>query len=290
MGNIGRHWKLSEIAKKHIGDAVRGRKLSDETKKKISEKNKLAYKDGRKKRLVGKDNPFFGKTWTPEHRAKIGEARKKIMESWTTEKIERINKRKEITNSPHPTCQKCGQIIRRHNKMGMCWRHKMFSTYVKERAKQKYQENIDERRAYNREYAKNNKEKKRLYDMARVPLLRDKRRPYYTKYVRERRQKDVLYKLTGTLRYRIWHALSTHYTKNKRTIALLGAEIPTVKEHLEKQFTDGMTWQNHGDWHIDHIIPLASAKSQEEMEKLCQYTNLQPLWKQDNLRKSRIIR
>jgi hypothetical protein len=66
----------------------------------------------------------------------------------------------------------------------------------------------------------------------------------------------------------------------------LGTDIPTVKQYLEKQFSVGMSWENHGKWHIDHIIPLASANNQEEMEKLCHYTNLQPLWAIDNLRKS----
>lgn len=56
--------------------------------------------------------------------------------------------------------------------------------------------------------------------------------------------------------------------------------------HIQLQFAPGMTWANHGDWHIDHRVPLASAKTIVEREKLCHYTNLQPLWAQDNLKKS----
>jgi 5-methylcytosine-specific restriction endonuclease McrA len=59
---------------------------------------------------------------------------------------------------------------------------------------------------------------------------------------------------------------------------------------LEKLFKEGMTWENHGEWHIDHIIPISKAKTAEEIYKLNHYTNLQPLWKRENLCKgSKII-
>jgi hypothetical protein len=58
--------------------------------------------------------------------------------------------------------------------------------------------------------------------------------------------------------------------------------------HIEGKFKDGMNWDNHtrDGWHIDHIIPLSSAKSVEELESLCHYTNLQPLWAKENIIKS----
>ena len=55
--------------------------------------------------------------------------------------------------------------------------------------------------------------------------------------------------------------------------------------HLEKQFEPWMTWENHGEWHIDHIIPLSSANTKEEMIPLFNYKNLQPLLAEDNIRK-----
>ena len=69
----------------------------------------------------------------------------------------------------------------------------------------------------------------------------------------------------------------------------MGCSPLQLKEHLEKQFTNGMCWENRSKWHIDHIIPLSSAKTEDELYNLCHYTNLQPLWAVDNLKKSNRI-
>ena len=73
--------------------------------------------------------------------------------------------------------------------------------------------------------------------------------------------------------------------KPTKTETLLGASYLTVKKHIGLRFTDGMTWGNYGGWHVDHIIPFASAKDSNEVIALCHYTNLQPLWAEDNLSK-----
>jgi hypothetical protein len=62
-----------------------------------------------------------------------------------------------------------------------------------------------------------------------------------------------------------------------------------LKEHIEKQFIDDMNWDNKGNWHIDHIIPLSSAKTEVELMKLFHFSNLQPLWASDNIKKSNKI-
>jgi hypothetical protein len=77
--------------------------------------------------------------------------------------------------------------------------------------------------------------------------------------------------------------------KNNTTFYIIGCLPNQLKEHLEKQFNGNMSWDNYGKWHIDHIIPLSSAKNEDEVYKLCNYTNLQPLWAEDNLKKSNKI-
>ena len=69
---------------------------------------------------------------------------------------------------------------------------------------------------------------------------------------------------------------------------LLGCAIDKLEEHITGQFVDGMTIENHGDWEVDHIIPIASFDFtiQSNLYKCFHYTNLQPLWWLDNRRKS----
>lgn len=77
------------------------------------------------------------------------------------------------------------------------------------------------------------------------------------------------------------------YSKNTKTHIILGVDFEIVKLHIERQFKKGMNWDNRGmkGWHIDHIIPLDSAKTKEDLIMLCHYTNLQPLWWYENLAK-----
>jgi hypothetical protein len=70
---------------------------------------------------------------------------------------------------------------------------------------------------------------------------------------------------------------------------MLGCDYDFFKAYIERQFKQGMTWENHGKWHFDHIIPVSSAKNEEELIKLNHYTNFQPLWAEENLSKSNKI-
>lgn len=75
--------------------------------------------------------------------------------------------------------------------------------------------------------------------------------------------------------------------KLSTTLNLVGCDIDYLKEYLEKLFLPNMSWDNYGKWHIDHIIPCNSFDlSDIEQQKKCfHYTNLQPLWAKDNLKK-----
>lgn len=102
-------------------------------------------------------------------------------------------------------------------------------------------------------------------------------------YWKKRRKSDINYKLKTNLRKRVWQALCGK-GKSKSTIKLLGCSIIKFKNHLKSKFTEGMSWQNYGKWHIDHIIPCVSfdLRKESEQKKCFNYKNLQPLWAKDN--------
>lgn len=104
--------------------------------------------------------------------------------------------------------------------------------------------------------------------------------------------KDPQFKLKCLLRTRIWKVLKEqNVIKDKHSEELVGCSIEQLKEHIEKQFQLNMTWDNYGQWHIDHIIPCSSfdLTKEDEQKKCFHYTNLQPLWAKDNLKKSNKI-
>jgi Zn-finger protein len=108
-----------------------------------------------------------------------------------------------------------------------------------------------------------------------------------SKYKIEKMKVDPLFKLMCMVRNRVGNSLKTkNFKKNKRTFDLVGCSIENLYKHLESSFKLGMNWDNHGDWHIDHIVPLSSAKTTEEIYSLCHYSNLQALWAHENYIKS----
>tara|TARA_X000001382_G_scaffold9837_1_gene6905 strand:+ start:133 stop:690 length:558 start_codon:yes stop_codon:yes gene_type:complete len=120
---------------------------------------------------------------------------------------------------------------------------------------------------------------------------KDRMRKYARNYVKQRYSTDNLFRTRVALRSRIREAFkSKGWKKNTKTQSVIGADYQTVLNHIESRFKDGMSWNNRGEWHIDHIIPLSSAKTKKELIKLCHYTNLQPLWAKENIVKgSKII-
>ena len=118
----------------------------------------------------------------------------------------------------------------------------------------------------------------------RKRVLNGKSREYYNK----RYYNDPKFRIMANLRARLYMALKRQgLQKTTATIKLCGCSLEKLKQHLESQFTDGMSWNNKGDWHIDHIKPCAAfdLSDVEEQKKCFHYTNLQPLWALDNMRK-----
>jgi hypothetical protein len=135
------------------------------------------------------------------------------------------------------------------------------------------------------------KEKKKEYDKLYSTKYRENNRDKYNESQRKcyhARKEDPMYRLENNIRARIRISFKvSRWNKNNKTKDILGCDYNMLKNHIESLFTDGMTWNKIGnEIHIDHIIPVSSAKNEEELIKLNHYTNLQPLWAKDNLIKS----
>ncbi|MDB4277956.1 hypothetical protein N9895_02840 [Gammaproteobacteria bacterium] len=142
-----------------------------------------------------------------------------------------------------------------------------------------YENNKEHRKQYLKEYRENNIEK-----------IRKTKRDYE----RNRKARDPLYKLISNFRTAIYQVLKeSNVDKNEHYFDVLPYSQEELIQHLENQFTDDLTWDNYGEWHVDHIIPISSFNIQEmgdeEFIKCWSLKNLQPLWGEENIRKSNSI-
>jgi hypothetical protein len=136
------------------------------------------------------------------------------------------------------------------------------------------------------EYAKKNiqrmSEYQKVYKKVNRNSLLNRRRSYEAE-----RNKDPKFKVLKNLRtYNSIVVKKKGMIKSRKALDYIGCSINELLNHLECQFIKCMSWDNYGVWEIDHIIPISIADSVEDVYKLNHYTNLQPLWKSDNVRKS----
>ena len=147
----------------------------------------------------------------------------------------------------------------------------------------------EETKAYHRDYYQRNRDKllARSNQYYKENNEAVKARNY--KYYKMKMETDPTYKLTQYMRSRVRNAIHKNSgTKRDRTFELVGCSAEQLKLKLESQFTEGMTWENYGEWHVDHIKPCNSFDlTLDRDQKICfNYNNLQPLWAADNIRKS----
>jgi hypothetical protein len=154
--------------------------------------------------------------------------------------------------------------------------------YIKEQRKEYLQVNKEYLQEQRKEYHKVNKERRQDY----YRINKERINQYTKQYRTDRRKIDINFKLSCSLRTRLNNALKGNY-KSGSAVRDLGCSISELKQHLESKFQDGMMWDNYGEWHIDHIKPLASFNliDRKHLLEACHYTNLQPLWAIDNLSK-----
>ena len=149
------------------------------------------------------------------------------------------------------------------------------------------------RKNYDKWYEQNKEHRKEYHKQWRTENV-DKWRKIKRDYERNRKANDPLYKLISNFRTAIYQVLKeNNVEKNKHYFDILKYTPEDLIQHLEKQFTGNMTWENYGEWHVDHKKPITSFNFQEmgddEFMKCWSLDNLQPLWEEENIRKSNKI-
>ena len=223
-----------------------------------------------------------------------------------------FSKQKKGKNGLRSYCKSCEKEYRENNKEKI----KEYRENNKEYFKEYYENNKEKYKEKHKEYYENNKEKYKEYCKEYKEKYKEKYKEYFKEYFKEyyennkekykeyyennkeklneyqknKKQTNPLFKLRCNISNLIYISIKKQgYTKQSKTYKILGCTYEEFKIHLENQFTDGMTWENQGEWHLDHIYPVSLAKDEEELIKLNHYTNFQPLWAEDNLKKSNKI-
>lgn len=164
---------------------------------------------------------------------------------------------------------------------------------INKRRRDKYKNNPDGVKRSNAKWRGNNPIKYRTSIDKWEEANPEKIKATKINYRRRHRLIDLDFKITENIRAAMHGALNRN-TKSGHTVELLGCSIEYLRHYLENQFTEGMAWNNYGvhGWHIDHVIPLSyfDLTDPSQQRRAWHYTNLQPLWARDNLKKkSKII-
>jgi hypothetical protein len=167
-----------------------------------------------------------------------------------------------------------------------------------------YQEaNRDRLKAYGAAYQEANRDRIKAYGAAHYQTNRDRInacnaawraanaervRACNAAWRRTRYQTSPNYRITVAIRNHLHRIVKSGGVKDAASISYVGCTAAQLRKHLERQFAPGMTWQNHGEWHIDHVVPLAAfdfAAFPAQIKQAEHYTNLRPIWARDNLSK-----
>lgn len=184
-------------------------------------------------------------------------------------------------------CKECCKKYREENKPRLLAKKKEYRDNNKDKRAAWLEANKDAQAEYNKEYHKKYREEhaEKLKRDAAARFQENKEK--INEAARGRRKIDPKFRIANNLRSRLGVALKD-IAKSAATMELLGCSVDFLKDHLEFQFDDKMTWNNYGEWHVDHIIPCAAFDLTDPNEqKMCfHYANLQPMWGSDNIAKS----
>jgi hypothetical protein len=199
--------------------------------------------------------------------------------------IDNFHKKKNSSDGYRNECKECVKDIQKKYKEAPGFKEKQ-KEYDKNRyegnrieilehKKQYYLENMEEILSYKKVYREDNKDKIKKWRSENMIRYSEGQARYRERYPHIIAWRSILH---STLK-----RLGTE--KQGHTIDMLGYSALDLKEYISSKFLPGMTWDNHGEWHVDHIRPVTNFTSTDDVKVVCALENLQPLWGADNLSK-----
>ena len=196
-------------------------------------------------------------------------------------------KQRSASDGLQNKCKACQRCYRENNKQKHDAYIKKYRAENKERiavsVKAYSEKNSDKIAGYLASYYDKNRDsilemqKERKEDIAQVRKV----------YKKRRMREDPFYAMAHRLGVLMRNALKhSGYLKSMKTLEALGCTSAQFKDHLERQFLKGMTWDNRDLWQLDHIMPISSAKTEQEVYDLSHMTNIRPMWAKENMVKS----
>jgi hypothetical protein len=247
---------------------------------------KICNKCGKEKDLT----EFELRSDTHKYRNTCRECRKEYCRQWHLDNIEHVKKYRE-DNKEYISKRNKEYYNEHRNKLIEYSRdfRNSHPDYVTEQNKKYWEEHKEERKKYNKQYNIDNKERILEYKKQYHQEHREHENEYAKKMHAIKKVSDKKYVLRIRMRNLIKHSFERQgYSKNSHTYEIIGTDYESFYNHLIQTFLNnyGYEWDGKEEVHIDHIKPLSSAKTEEEIIKLCNYKNLQLLKAKDNLEKS----
>jgi len=194
----------------------------------------------------------------------------------------------EVRDTKEGKCLECSRVRTRNFNLNNPQKKKNWDKNYSEKNKEKIAANMQR-------WLEKNPDGRRRWRLANPEYDREwkaanpQKVKAYSRISYDRLMKKPSGKITASIRAGVVKGINKGSKSSRRTFDILGYTLETLMAHLENLFLPGMTWENYGQWHVDHIVPLAAhnyeTPDDHDFKRAWSISNLQPLWAFDNISK-----